>query len=329
MEKSKLISIIIPVYNGENFIEECVFSCLHQAYKNFELLIINDGSTDNTKNIICSLAKEDKRIKIFNIINSGVSKARNIGLDNARGEYIIFLDADDLLAIDALKIMVNEINKNNCDMVSFGTEAFDLKPNLIKSVEPILKSETYSENWFLEQFIFDTPHSYALHGKIFKKSLILDTRFEEKQRIHEDNYFLFLLSLKKPKIAINNTKLYNLRRNQNSISRGKLTDKFLDILKYSELKYNLINNLYPQYASVSKNVKIKSCMAFLSKVSMSAIVDAKPYKKYKNDCIKYIKKNKKHFIPSSSYDKKLFKFIIFNLFSLLHFLRVIKIKLKK
>ena len=91
----KLVSIIVPVYNAEKYIKNCVLSILNQDYKNIELILVNDGSKDNSYNICKQLAEKDNRIRLFNKENGGTSSARNYGLDNAKGEYVCFIDSDD------------------------------------------------------------------------------------------------------------------------------------------------------------------------------------------------------------------------------------------
>ena len=108
-----LISIIIPVYNREKYIEECLNSILSQTFNDYEILLIDDGSNDNTGIICDKYAEENKKIKVFHKKNGGVSSARNLGLRCAKGKWIIFVDSDDVLAKESLTIMNSIINKPN------------------------------------------------------------------------------------------------------------------------------------------------------------------------------------------------------------------------
>ena len=114
MEK---ISIIIPVYNTENYIEKCIDSIIKQTYSNIEIFLINDGSTDNSLNICKKYEIIDKRINVIDIKNKGVSNARNIGLNLCKGNYITFIDSDDFVEKDYIKTMYNKIKENNVDVV--------------------------------------------------------------------------------------------------------------------------------------------------------------------------------------------------------------------
>ena len=118
----KLISIITPVYNSERWLDKCINSVQSQTYKNFELILVNDGSTDNSGEICNKYADKDDRIKVIHTINQGVSSARNQGLELARGDYICFLDSDDAFKENLCEIISNTFDKNDIDIIIFGYE---------------------------------------------------------------------------------------------------------------------------------------------------------------------------------------------------------------
>lgn len=117
MKESHLISIIIPIYNAQKSIEKCINSTLNQTYKNIEIICINDGSKDDSRQILDELVIKDNRLKSFNIENSGVSNARNIGIDKSNGECIFFLDADDWLESNAIEMLMESYTKTKADIV--------------------------------------------------------------------------------------------------------------------------------------------------------------------------------------------------------------------
>lgn len=126
IEKENLISIIIPVYNAEKFIEDTINTVLHQTYKNWELILINDKSTDKSVDIIEKYLQKDERIKLINLeMNSGVAMARNTGIDNATGGYIAFLDADDLWEKEKLNKQINFMKQKKCEFCFTGYEFAD------------------------------------------------------------------------------------------------------------------------------------------------------------------------------------------------------------
>jgi len=114
---NKKISVIVPVYNVEKYLEECIESIINQTYKNLEIILVDDGSTDISVSICKKYEKLDNRIKVIQKINGGLSSSRNVGLDNATGEYIMFSDSDDFYTLDACEVMLNEIEKQNADYV--------------------------------------------------------------------------------------------------------------------------------------------------------------------------------------------------------------------
>lgn len=127
MNNEYLISIIVPVYNVESFISECINSVLIQSYKNFELILVNDGSTDNSPAICEQYASKDKRIKVIHKANGGLSDARNWGLKSSSGEYVVFLDSDDYWNDgNALFSLYSLLNKySNVDVVFFRRFTFE------------------------------------------------------------------------------------------------------------------------------------------------------------------------------------------------------------
>ena len=114
--ENKKISVVVPVYNVEDYIENNIKSLLNQTYKNFEIIYIDDGSTDNSLNILNMFKKIDSRIKVIHQENSGVSHSRNVGIEYSNGEYITFIDADDFVDNDYLEYLLNLISKNHSDM---------------------------------------------------------------------------------------------------------------------------------------------------------------------------------------------------------------------
>lgn len=179
------ISIIIPIYNAEKSLHRCIDSIVNQSYKNWELLLINDGSTDNSSTICDEYVQQDKRIKVFHKPNGGVSSARNIGLDNAKGKWITFVDSDDLLANEALCLDWPTLNE---DFILF---PFYFCYRNGKSDMYVLDSVGKIDNLklFYERELghlsFRNPWS-----KLFKNELIGNLRFDEQIRCGEDTLFV-------------------------------------------------------------------------------------------------------------------------------------------
>lgn len=147
-----MISVIIPIYNTEKYLHRCIESVLNQSYKNFELLLINDGSKDRSGDICDEYAKKDNRIKVFHKINGRVSSARNLGLDNAKGDYICFIDADDYVGERYLEIHLPD---NNEDFIQSSVKILEndyLKP--IMTHDEIFKD--YNRFWMQSRQVWPT-----------------------------------------------------------------------------------------------------------------------------------------------------------------------------
>ncbi|WP_081634935.1 glycosyltransferase family 2 protein [Vibrio jasicida] len=149
------ISIIIPVYNGERFIEECIRSAMNQDLDLFEVICINDGSNDNTQNILAQLENEYASLRVINKVNEGPAKAREIGAEKATGEYLVFLDGDDLLAPNALGEIYTVASKNDLDMAVYDYVIFSDQPRFSKDSAHTLKPvSVYTGKEYINQFMY-------------------------------------------------------------------------------------------------------------------------------------------------------------------------------
>ena len=184
-----MISIIVPIYNTEKYIQRCIDSILAQTYTDFELLLINDGSTDNSGAKCDEYATKDLRIRVFHKENGGVSSARNLGLDNAKGEWITFVDSDDYIFENYLQNYANNIN-DNVDLICQGIE-FD---NYFSKAFPIKKCgiDYYGDvqNGMME--LYKMPMPGSVWNKCFITKIIKERhlRFDKNITIHEDEHFV-------------------------------------------------------------------------------------------------------------------------------------------
>ena len=223
------ISVILPVFNGEKYIRKAIESVLNQTFTNFELIIVNDGSTDDSLNIINEF--RDNRIKFINQVNQGPGASRNKALKIASGEYIMFLDSDDFFTSDALEVAYGEITKFSADLTFFQMINFD--------------GERYYENDWFEMKTFDdsfenrvfTPQetpgsifdlSVGVCQKIYNHEFLknIDAQFPEGI-FFEDMPFFYYVFLKASKISIVKKKLYVRRKHPDSIT-NRVDEKFFD-----------------------------------------------------------------------------------------------------
>jgi glycosyltransferase involved in cell wall biosynthesis len=189
MEQKDLISVIVPTYNAENYIERCINSLTIQSYSNMEIIAVNDGSTDSTRILLEQLAQRDERIRLIHKENGGVSSARNVGLDKAKGEYITFVDSDDWVEIDYLQHMYDMIKRTNADIAAVNFRPIYSGLVYGHKYSPIQKEE-YITDFFeiLQQCANMEAYTCGVHCKLIRKSVIGNIRFNHL-RYGEDAYF--------------------------------------------------------------------------------------------------------------------------------------------
>lgn len=251
--KKGLISIIIPVYNVEKYLKKCVFSVINQKYENIEILIIDDGSTDNSGKICDEIGKTDNRIKVFHTDNFGVSHARNIGIEESLGEYIFFVDSDDYLSDDYCNYML-KLMKNDCDM-GISLHSFKYKNDVQEKNDEIKIVGPEEGTSILLSLNLDV----GCWNKIYKKDLIINskTRFNENLFYGEGLQFITTLSQYSKNIGVGKRKVYYYRKNNVDSATSKYNikkyingEKSLDLIKSKLIlkSKNVIENLNIHYA---------------------------------------------------------------------------------
>lgn len=221
------ISIIIPVYNTEKYLTECLDSLINQTYKDLELIIINDGSTDNSMNIIKKYQKKYDNIKVFEQENSGQSVARNVGLKYATGDYIMFVDSDDYIELDMVEKMLLPFKKSKNLDLTFCDYYLKNNDELVKDY--IIKHNDISEK---KALILSAPSPCL---KVFKKSFLKNFSFPE-HIIYEDLAAMPVLLTSANRIHHVKEHLYYYRQHGDSTTRNtKFNIKKMDILKASQV----------------------------------------------------------------------------------------------
>ena len=250
MDKTPTISIIVPVYNVEKYLRQCIDSILAQTYTDFELLLIDDGSPDNSGNICDEYAQKDTRIRVFHKPNGGVSTARNLGIDNARGEYISFIDADDYVEPNFLEEMLNAMNRYNADLVCCGLWENEKSNDINKRIRSTDRDKIYDmERGLIELIVPDAYFGWCFN-KFYKRSIVknADIKFPEGIRYSEDWVFIINYIIHSSKIVYISKVLYHYMLNEtsaiNKISTNKGFDyNYLDRLKADEISYTMVKSL--------------------------------------------------------------------------------------
>lgn len=228
MNKLPLVSVIIPVYNVERYLEECVNSVLKQVYPEIEVILVNDGSTDNSENVCESLKISDNRVKYLKKSNSGLSDSRNTGLDSCTGQYVMFVDSDDVVSSEIIAYLYNLIKKYNSPIASCSFSHFTdgTEVKYIDGTEDRKLTNTEA----LKSFFYQKEISTSACAKLYKADIFKQVRFRSGL-LFEDNDFLYHAFSKIDSVAYGNAALYGYRHRTNSITTRKYSIKDLDILK--------------------------------------------------------------------------------------------------
>ena len=189
------ISVIVPVYNVEAYLERCVESILQQTYANFELILINDGSTDSSGQICDHLASQYENIKVYHIENAGVSNARNMGIQLATGSWVTFIDSDDFVTQDYLATLASAVEGLNVGFVI--APLHHIKNGIVTDLPPHSgKTELWSTEETMKELLMTTRTSFFPVAKLFKRDLLADEKFNTNYHLAEDALFLTELLLK-------------------------------------------------------------------------------------------------------------------------------------
>ncbi|MDQ1148159.1 glycosyltransferase [Sphingobacterium zeae] len=234
--KEPLISIIIPVYNVEPYLSECLTSVIDQTYSNLEIILVNDGSTDGSGNICAAYAKNDVRIKIINKTNGGLSDARNKGLDLANGEYVSFVDSDDVIdknfICNLLQVLLDsDASIAMCDYTNFTSVPPTKQPKYDHSVD-VYTGEYMLNNLYNPSWI---PKNVIAWNKLYKISVWNNLRYTVGV-LHEDEYIIHELYANTNRLAYTREPLYFYRQREASITKKISQQRINDTLAIFDLR---------------------------------------------------------------------------------------------
>ncbi len=224
----KKLSVIIPIYNAEKFLERCVNSLISQTYKNTEILLINDGSKDNSLALCKKLAGQDERIKVFDKPNGGASSARNYGLKHATGEYIGFCDADDFHDINSFETLIGIMEEKNLPTIECLAKVYDSRLSLLEKDDDSGILEVQSSEDAIRA-IFLRKGNVSLATRIIRAEYIKGLNIPEGKRV-EDFYFTICLLTKTSGTAIYRYPFYNCVTSEGSVTRSKGGSIYFDAI---------------------------------------------------------------------------------------------------
>lgn len=261
------ISVVIPVYNVEQFLEECVDSVLCQTFQDYEIILVDDGATDNSGVICDEYAKNDDRIKVIHRKNGGLSAARNTGLDAATGEYVYFLDSDDWIKNETLQTLVSLAKSDNSDVVFFDAFVFftdcEEDPNVYKYGRN-QKYETAKGQEMLKSLLATDEYRTAVPLMLFKTSYLRDNELRFREGIlHEDELFTYLVYNANGIITHCHEEFYARRMRVASIMTGS------SMMKRYDSMYKIYFELSQMYRA--KKLKGESAELYLARIARSVL----------------------------------------------------------
>lgn len=312
MENLPLISVIIPAYNARQTIERACDSVLSQNYPNLELIVVNDGSRDDTGMVLDALAEKRNTVHPVHQQNGGVCKARNAGLAAAKGEYVFFLDADDELVPGSLAKLQKIAVETGCGIVA--GPCIDIRPDGERTPNRYATAaqvDVWKGKEGVRQSLLDNPATYSVWGKLYRRDVVADLRFVEGKRIHEDSFFLFEALTRETGMAVSNVHTVNYYLTQGSATRAGFSEKFLDILYFADRKQQTVRLRYPEFESEAANMLVKANMALLKAMALGGDEN---FRNVEKQCIRVVNANARYFRPAITIDKILFLFIRLRIF---------------
>ena len=293
MEKP-LISVIVPVYNVEKYIKECLNSIIKQTYKKLQIILIDDGSTDNSGEICDSYQAKDDRINVIHKENGGLSDARNKGLEIAEGDYLAFVDSDDFIAEDYVEYLLRILEKYNADVSVCSKQNFNAG-EVIKKKEEEAEVIVYTGIAAMESLLYQKNIENSAWGKLYKASLFKDI-FYPVGKLYEDLGTTYKVLYKAEKVIWSSEKKYFYRQRYDSIMKKKFTMSNIDRIEVSQ---DLLRFVEDKCKSLHKAAVSRF---FISNIQVLREVPLK--ENQYSDVIYEIKRNIKQFRKEVLLDKK-------------------------
>ena len=278
-----LISVIVPLYNVEMYFSTCIDSILDQSYRNLEVIIINDGSTDFSLKIAQTYAEKDDRVKVYSFENEGLSEARNRGLSVATGEYITFVDADDMLYPEAIEILLKALIKESADISEGKTIRGKVHGNIEKPSTNI-KTIVYKPQEAISDVLYQHRLLPSACGKLYKKDLFEGLHFQ-KGTIYEDLNIFYKVFERCHKIVWIDYPVYFYRDTEGSIINSWKPQR-LDVLKVTEEIENYLQEKYPDLLPSAHDRRLSA------NFNMFALCSINGDHENASQCWTHIKKNR-------------------------------------
>ena len=304
-----LISVIIPVYNVEEYLHYAIESLEKQTYKNFEIILVNDGSTDNSGKLCDEYSEKYSNVRVFHKENGGLSDARNFGVQKAKGEFITFLDPDDYLEAYSLELLAGIQKIHDCDIISTrvkATELYNVYSSHSLTEEDFKNVVVMDCDVFLEESFYDKVATVSACGKLYRRN-ILEIPFP-KGMIYEDLYIVSEHVAKANKIVHTPLQIYNYYKRQGSIVNSKFTSKQYDFFDAINHNRTVIKDKYNDKKSLENAVNAKEVAGGVKICNTAYLTNLNDVNKINS----ILKKNKMSFLLNKRISIKFkIKYILF------------------
>lgn len=283
-----LISVIVPVYKVEKYLRRCIDSILAQTYENIEVLLIDDGSPDQSGSICDDYQAKDSRVRVFHKENGGVSSSRNLGLREAKGDYIGFVDADDYISPEMYQSLLNLIEQNNADIAICGYQKEIDKDKF----EPYWKDKvqiSLDQNEMISNLLTNHYYTCAVCSMLFRKSFISNIAFDERIKHNEDLLYIYeAMKLAEKAMYISEPYYYYCTTDGSATTSG-FSDAMMDVVYVSEYILEDIKNRIPELYSLERREFVRNNIICATSASQNG---------YSNqEHIKRIQKNIRKMMP--------------------------------
>ncbi len=288
-----LVSVVIPIYNAEAFLAECVDSVIRSDYDNIEIILVDDGSTDGSAAICDRYAREYGFVKVIHQKNSGVSAARNVGLRTFAGDYIMFVDADDTVFSYAVRVLVASAMATDAEMTVGKISADEPLPIGVHTGESLLKMA-----------LEDRSIAFYSVRILYKRAFVRSMRFVEGRTRSEDAYFIFLCAIRFPCVSVIEDVVYTYNHNSGSATRSSFSKKHYDDIRYLLAERGeFLKERFPRLLPLYYNLVVRVNMQLLSNMVHTK---GKMFHLQEQESLREFRMYKKYFLSTVPYNTRMY-----------------------
>ena len=298
-----LISVVVPVYKVEAYLDQCVKSILCQSYENLEILLVDDGSPDRCGEICDQYARQDPRVTVVHKENGGLSSARNAGIEKARGEYIAFVDSDDWIEPDAYRDMLSLAEKTGASMVCAGRYDFSESTGIRETGLCPRQQEVLTAEEMLKRLFVWNQCDSAAWDKLYRRELFEGIRYPEGKH-YEDIPTTYLVIEKAGQVAMLPEPIYNYRHREGSITVAPLSEKTFHFEEHTGPIYAHICREYPGAEKEARFLRVRALRFAVLTGELSPAVAARPFRDRIRSCRRELRRHTWFMLTSPYFEKQ-------------------------